>query len=166
VDDAARPVGPGVAGHLLVKGPTTSPFYWNRLDRTRATMLGEWLRTGDVFVQDEDGWFTFAGRADDMVKVGGRWVAPAEVEAHLAEHPAVLEAGVVGRLGADGLTRIHAAVVLTEGARASAGLAEELRSFVAGRAAGYKVPHAIEFVAELPKTATGKVQRFRLRTEE
>jgi len=166
VDDAGRPVGPGVAGHLLVKGPTTSPFYWNRLDRTRATMLGEWLRTGDVFVQDEDGWFTFAGRADDMVKVGGRWVAPAEVEAHLAEHPAVLEAGVVGRSGADGLTRIHAAVVLTEGARASAGLAEELRGFVAGRAAGYKVPHAIEFVAELPKTATGKVQRFRLRTEE
>ncbi len=119
-----------------------------------------------MFVQDEDGWFTFAGRADDMVKVGGRWVAPAEVEAYLAEHPAVLEAGVVGRSGADGLTRIHAAVVLTEGARASAGLAEELRGFVAGRAAGYKVPHAIEFVAELPKTATGKVQRFRLRTEE
>ncbi len=166
VDDADRPVGPGVAGHLLVKGPTTSPFYWNRLDRTRATMLGEWLRTGDVFVQDEDGWFTFAGRVDDMVKVGGRWVAPAEVEAHLAEHPAVLEAGVVGRPGADGLTRIHAAVVLTENTRASASLAEELRSFVAGRAAGYKVPHAIEFVTELPKTATGKVQRFRLRAEE
>lgn len=164
VDDDGRPVAPGAAGHLLIKGPTTSPFYWNRLERTRATMLGEWLRTGDVFVQDEDGWFTFAGRADDMVKVRGLWVSPAEVEAHLAQHPAVLEAGVVGRPGADGLARIHAAVVLKDGARASDALAEELKRFVGARAAGYKVPHAVEFVAELPKTATGKVQRFRLRT--
>ncbi len=163
VDDAGRPVAPGAAGHLLVKGPTTSPFYWNRLERTRATMLGEWLRTGDVFVQDEDGWFTFAGRADDMLKVSGLWVSPAEVEAHLAQHPAVLEAGVVGRPGADGLTRIHAAVVLKDDARATGALAEELKRFVGARAAGYKVPHAVEFVAELPKTATGKVQRFRLR---
>jgi benzoate-CoA ligase family protein len=163
VDDAGRPVGPGVAGHLLIKGPTTSPFYWNRVERTRATMLGEWLRTGDVFVQDEDGGFSFAGRADDMVKVSGLWVSPAEVEARLAEHPAVLEAGVVGRPDAAGLTRIHAAVVLKDGARASDALAQELRGFVAGRAAGYKVPHAVEFVAELPKTATGKIQRFRLR---
>ena len=163
VDDAGRPVGPGAAGYLLIKGPTTSPFYWNRVERTRATMLGEWLRTGDVFVQDEDGGFTFAGRADDMVKVSGLWVSPAEVEAHLAQHPAVLEAGVVGRPDAAGLTRIHAAVVLKDGARASDALAQELRGFVAARAAGYKVPQAIEFVAELPKTATGKIQRFRLR---
>lgn len=164
VDDAERPVTPGTPGHLLIKGPTTSPFYWNRLARTRATMLGEWLRTGDVFVQDEDGWFTFAGRADDMIKVAGLWVSPAEVEAHLVEHPAVLEAGVVGRPGGDGLTTIHAAVVLKDGARASDALAAELRRFVGARAAGYKVPRAVEFVADLPKTATGKVQRFRLRT--
>jgi benzoate-CoA ligase family protein len=163
VDDAGRPVGPGAAGHLLIKGPTTSPFYWNRVERTRATMLGEWLRTGDVFVQDEDGGFTFAGRADDMVKVGGLWVSPAEVEAHLAQHPAVLEAGVVGRPDAAGLTRLHAAVVLKDRGRASDALAQELRGFLAARAAGYKVPQAIEFVAELPKTATGKIQRFRLR---
>ncbi len=163
VDDAGRPVGPGAAGHLLIKGPTTSPFYWNRVERTRATMLGEWLRTGDVFVQDEDGGFTFVGRADDMVKVRGLWVSPAEVEAHLAEHPAVLEAGVVGRPDAAGLARIHAAVVLKDGARASDALAQELRGFVGARAAGYKVPQTIEFVAELPKTATGKIQRFRLR---
>jgi benzoate-CoA ligase family protein len=163
VDDAGQPVVPGAAGHLLIKGPTTSPFYWNRLERTRATMLGEWLRTGDVFVQDEDGGFTFAGRADDMVKVSGRWVSPAEVEAHLVQHPAVLEAGVIGRPDPDGLTRIHAAVVLKDGTRASDTLASELRRLVAARAAGYKVPHAIEFVAELPKTATGKIQRFRLR---
>ena len=163
VDDAGRPVGPGAAGYLLIKGPTTSPFYWNRVERTRATMLGEWLRTGDVFVQDEDGGFTFAGRADDMVKVSGLWVSPAEVEAHLAQHPAVLEAGVVGRPDAAGLTRIHAAVVLKDGARASDALAQELRGFVGARAAGYKVPQTIEFVAELPKTATGKIQRFRLR---
>jgi len=163
VDDAGRPVGPGAAGYLLIKGPTTSPFYWNRVERTRATMLGEWLRTGDVFVQDEDGGFTFVGRADDMVKVRGLWVSPAEVEAHLAEHPAVLEAGVVGRPDAAGLARIHAAVVLKDGARASDALAQELRGFVGARAAGYKVPQTIEFVAELPKTATGKIQRFRLR---
>jgi len=163
VDDAGRPVGPGAAGHLLIKGPTTSPCYWNRVERTRATMLGEWLRTGDVFVQDEDGGFTFVGRADDMVKVRGLWVSPAEVEAHLAEHPAVLEAGVVGRPDAAGLARIHAAVVLKDGARASDALAQELRGFVGARAAGYKVPQTIEFVAELPKTATGKIQRFRLR---
>ena len=163
VDDAGRPVGPGAAGHLLIKGPTTSPCYWNRVERTRATMLGEWLRTGDVFVQDEDGGFTFAGRADDMVKVSGLWVSPAEVEAHLAQHAAVLEAGVVGRRDAAGLTRIHAAVVLKDGARASDALAQELRGFVGARAAGYKVPQTIEFVAELPKTATGKIQRFRLR---
>lgn len=163
VDDAGQPVGPGEVGHLLVKGPTTAPYYWNRRERTRATMLGEWLRTGDMFARDADGWFTFAGRADDMVKVGGLWVSPVEVEAHLAEHPAVLEAGVAGRAGTDGLARIHAAVVLKEGARASDALAEELRRFVRGRAAGYKVPDAIGFVAELPKTATGKVQRFRIR---
>jgi benzoate-CoA ligase family protein len=163
VDDAGRPVGPGEVGHLLVKGPTTALYYWNRLERTRATMLGEWLRTGDMFVQDEDGWFTFAGRADDMVKVGGRWVSPAEVEAALVGHPAVLEAGVAGRPGPDGLARIHAAVVLKEGARASDALGDELVRFVRARAAGYKAPHTLEFVAELPKTATGKIQRFRLR---
>jgi benzoate-CoA ligase len=152
-----------VAGHLLVKGETTAPYYWNRRERTRHTMLGEWLRTGDVFRQDAEGWFYFEGRADDMLKVAGQWVSPAEVEAHLVAHGAVLEAGVVGDTDAHGLTTPRACVVLKDGVAGSPALASELRQFVRGRAAGYKVPGVVEFVADLPKTATGKVQRFRLR---
>jgi benzoate-CoA ligase len=164
VDDAGAPAPPGAEGHLLVKGPTCAAYYWNRLDRTRATMQGEWLRTGDVFRQDAEGWFYFAGRSDDMLKVGGQWVSPAEVEARLVEHPAVLEAGVAGVEDAHGLTRPVAFVVLRPGWTASPALGAELRETVRARAAGYKTPAAVEFVDELPKTATGKVQRFRLRT--
>ena len=169
VDDAGDPTPTGTVGHLLIKGETLSPYYWNRLERTRATMLGEWVRTGDMFSQDADGYFYFAGRSDDMLKVAGQWVSPAEIEALLVEHPAVLEAGVVGAADADGLTTAHAFIVLTSGhAPASAteteALAAELRGWVKQRAAGYKVPRVIEFVADLPKTATGKIQRFRLRT--
>jgi benzoate-CoA ligase len=163
VDDAGAPVPVGDVGQLLVKGETTAPYYWNRLARTRQTMLGEWLRTGDMFRQDAEGWFYFEGRADDMLKVAGQWVSPAEVEAHLAEHPAVLEAGVVGDLDARGLTAPRACVVLKEGVAATSALAAELREFVRRRAAGFKVPALVEFVPDLPKTATGKVQRFRLR---
>lgn len=163
VDDAGAPVPTGTVGHLLVKGPTCAVTYWNRLDRTRATMLGEWLRTGDMFQQDAEGWFYFAGRADDMLKVGGMWVAPAEVEARLVEHPAVLEAGVAGVEDASGLTKPVAFVVLRPDRSPSPALAAELRELVRARAAGYKAPAAVQFVPELPKTATGKVQRFRLR---
>jgi benzoate-CoA ligase family protein len=163
VDDDGAPVPVGAAGHLLVKGETTAPYYWNRLERTRRTMLGEWLRTGDVFRQDAEGWFYFEGRADDMLKVAGQWVSPAEVEAHLVAHPAVLEAGVVGETDARGLTAPRACVVLKDGRAGTPALAAELREFVRGRAAGHKVPGAVEFVADLPKTATGKIQRFRLR---
>jgi benzoate-CoA ligase family protein len=163
VDDDGAPVPPGAVGHLLVKGETTALYYWNRRARTRATMQGEWLRTGDMFRQDGDGWFYFEGRADDMLKVGGQWVSPAEVEAHLVAHPAVLEAGVVEERDARGLTTPRACVVLRAGVSPSAALAAELREFVRGRAAGYKVPGVVEFVDELPKTATGKIQRFRLR---
>lgn len=163
VDDAGEPVPPGAVGHLVIKGETTAPYYWNRLERTRRTMLGEWLRTGDMFSVDAAGWFTFAGRADDMLKVGGMWVSPAEVEAHLVQHPSVLEAGVVGREDGDGLTKVHAAVVLKNAGAASDALREELRQFVKAHVAGYKVPRWIEFVPDLPKTATGKIQRFRLR---
>jgi len=163
VDDGGRPVLPGSVGHLLVKGPTTAPYYWNRLERTRATMLGEWLRTGDMFWQDTDGYFYFAGRSDDMLKVGGMWVSPAEIEATLVAHPAVIEAGVVGRLDGDGLVKPRAFVVLKVGQLPSPDLAGELMAFVKSRLAGYKSPRWIEFVGELPKTATGKIQRFRLR---
>ncbi|MGH7388198.1 MAG: benzoate-CoA ligase family protein [Candidatus Rokuibacteriota bacterium] len=163
VDDEGRDVAGGVVGHLLIKGPTTAPYYWNRLERTRATMLGEWLRTGDMFSRDADGYYYFAGRADDMLKVGGMWVSPAEVEARLVEHPAVLEAGVAGRPDADGLIKPHACVVLKPGETASPALLEDVAAFARAGLAGYKVPRWIEAVPDLPKTATGKIQRFRLR---
>jgi benzoate-CoA ligase family protein len=163
VDDDGAEVATGTAGHLLLKGETTSPSYWRRRERTRRTMLGEWLRTGDMFRRDAEGWFYFEGRSDDMLRVGGRWVSPAEVEGHLAAHPAVLEAGVVGEPDARGLTAPCAFVVLKQGRAASPALAEALRAFVRERAAGFKVPARVEFVADLPRTATGKVQRFRLR---
>jgi len=163
VDDADRPVCPGQVGHLLIKGPTTAPYYWNRLERTRATMLGEWLRTGDMFWQDTDGYFYFAGRSDDMLKVGGQWVSPAEVEAALVAHPSVIEAGVVGRSDGDGLVKPQAFVVLKDGLPPSSALAAELTAFVRERLAGYKSPRWIEFVAELPKNNYGKVLKTELR---
>jgi len=163
VDDDGAAVPVGTVGHLLVKGATTASGYWNRRERTRSTMLGEWLRTGDMFRQDADGWFYFEGRADDMLKVAGQWVSPAEVEAHLVAHPAVLEAGVIGAADGRGLVVPCAYVVLKAERQASAALATELRDFVRGRAAAFKAPARIDFVADLPKTATGKIQRFRLR---
>lgn len=163
VDDQGRPVAPGMVGQLLIKGDSTSPGYWNRHERTRATMQGEWLRTGDMFYQDTDGYFFFCGRTDDMLKVGGMWVAPAEVEAALGEHPSIAEVAVVGRGDADGLTKPHAFCVLREGTTGSDALAAELREGVRKRLGGYKSPRWVDFVPELPKTATGKIQRFALR---
>jgi benzoate-CoA ligase family protein len=163
VDDAGRDVTPGAGGHLLIKGPTTAPYYWNRADRTRATMLGEWLRTGDMASRDGDGYFHFAGRADDMLKVGGQWVSPGEIEARLVAHPLVLEAAVVAQLDGAGLVTPHASVVLANGASASAALERELRAWLRDGLAHHKVPRTLAFVDELPKTATGKIQRFRLR---
>ena len=163
VDDDGRDVATGDIGHLLIRGATIAPYYWNRLERTRATMLGEWLRTGDMMSCDDDGYYYFAGRGDDMLKVSGMWVSPAEVEGALMTHPAIAEAGVVGATDASGLLRPRAAVVLKDGTAPSPSLESDLREFVRGRLAGYKVPAAIVFVPELPKTATGKIQRFRLR---
>ena len=161
VDDESRPVEPGQIGHLLIKGPTTALYYWKRRERTRRAMLGEWLSTGDMVSRDADGYFYVAGRADDMLKIGGQWVSPGEIEARLVEHPAVQEAGVVGREDADGLTKLCAYVALTPGHSATG---EDLRGWVRGRLAGFKAPRWIEIVPDLPKTATGKIQRFRLRT--
>jgi benzoate-CoA ligase len=163
VSDDGRPVAPGMVGHLLVKGDSTAPGYWNRHEATRATMQGEWLRTGDMFYQDTDGYFFFCGRSDDMLKVGGMWVSPAEVEACLAEHPAVLEAAVVGRPDDDGLVKPHAYCVLKPDAAPEPDLPGALRQLVRSRLAGYKAPRWVDVVAELPRTSTGKVQRFRLR---
>ena len=164
MDEDGQPIPIGTVGHLMIRGETTAPCYWRRLERTRATMQGEWLRTGDMMWRDEEGYFYFAGRSDDMLKVSGMWVSPAEVEGALCTHPAILEAAVVGRREGEGLVTPCASVVLNDGWTASSLLAAELQKFVRDRVAGYKAPRAIEFVAELPRTATGKIQRFRLRT--
>ncbi len=163
VDGEGRPVLPGATGELLIKGETTAACYWNRHAQSRRTMQGEWLRTGDMFFQDTDGYFYFQGRGDDMLKVGGVWVSPVEVETCLLEHPDVLEAGVIGRRDADGLIRAHAFCVLKDGAAGDEALSSALTEHVRCRLAGYKSPRWIEFVAELPRTSTGKIQRFRLR---
>jgi benzoate-CoA ligase family protein len=163
VDDEGQPVAAGEIGNLLVKGDSICSMYWNRRDQTRATIQGEWIRTGDKYSQDADGWFFYAGRCDDMLKVGGIWVSPMDVENALIEHSAVLECGVIGRCDHDRLVKPAAYVVLREGIAGSPELAAALREFVCGRLADYKRPRWVEFVPSLPKTATGKIQRFRLR---
>jgi len=164
VDDDGRPVSAGEMGNLRVKGDSTMAYYWNKHDKTKDTLFGPWIQTGDKYSRDQDGYFWYAGRADDMLKVGGIWVSPVEVEATLIKHAAVLESAVVGKEDSDRLVKPQAFVVLKEPAQASAGLAEELKAFVKDKIAPYKYPRWIEFVSELPKTATGKIQRFKLRT--
>ena len=153
----------GEEGSLWVQGPTACTGYWNDRTRTLATFHGPWTRTGDRYVRDADGAWTYAGRADDMLKVGGIWVSPFEVESALSSHDAVLEAAVVGAEDADGLTKPKAFVVLKDRAAAPPGLIDALKAHVKDRLAPYKYPRWIELVDELPKTATGKIQRFRLR---
>ncbi|HYB40384.1 MAG TPA: AMP-binding protein, partial [Candidatus Methylomirabilis sp.] len=164
VDDEGRPVPAGEVGNLRVKGDSTMAYYWNQHEKTKDALLGHWIHTGDKYYQDADGYFWYCGRGDDMLKVGGIWVSPIEVENTLVGHPAVLEAAVVGREDTDRLVKPVAYVVLKEGQVASAALDAELKSFVKNRIAPYKYPRWIEFVPDLPKTATGKIQRFKLRT--
>jgi acyl-coenzyme A synthetase/AMP-(fatty) acid ligase len=163
VDEQGHPVPSGELGDLLVRGDSTCAFYWNRHERTKDTIVGHWIRTGDKYRQDDDGFFWFAGRSDDMLKVGGIWVSPAEVEHLLLEHPAVQACGVTGREDQDGLVKPVAHVVPRPGHEAGPGLAAELQQFARQRLAEYKRPRWIEFVDALPLTATGKVQRFKLR---
>jgi benzoate-CoA ligase len=165
VDDRGNPVAPGETGDLLVRGSTSAKFYWNQHARSRATFEGQWTRTGDRFRVDSQGDYVFAGRADDMLKVGGIYVSPIEVESALIAHPAVHEAAVVGKEDSDRLIKPIAFVVLAKGFLPSDALAGELKIFVKARLAPYKYPRWIEFVADLPKTATGKIQRFKLRAE-
>jgi benzoate-CoA ligase family protein len=163
VDEEGRDVPRGEIGDLLVAGDSIASGYWNQHERTKQAFRGEWFLSGDKYHQDPDGFYWYCGRSDDMLKAGGQWVSPAEVEATLIQHPAVLEVGVVGNGDRDGLVKPYAFVVLKTGQPPNDALAQELQAFVRDKIAPYKYPRWIEFVAELPKTATGKIQRFRLR---
>jgi benzoate-CoA ligase len=163
VDGNGKEVERGKVGILMIKGDSTAAYYWNKHEKTKYAMRGEWFYTGDTYYQDEDGYFWYAGRGDDMLKVGGIWVSPVEVESTLVEHEAVLECAVVGAPDEKGLIKTKSFVVLRRGYEASAELAKELQEFVKGKIAPYKYPRWVEFVKELPKTATGKIQRFKLR---
>ena len=165
VDEEGREVAPREIGDLLVKGDSTSPFYWNQHEKSNQTFLGEWCFTGDKYYQDEAGMYFYTGRSDDLFKVGGQWLSPIEVEGMILEHPAVLECGVVGAEDADGLMKPRAHVVLKEGYAPSSELANEIQEWVKERVAPayYKYPRWVEFEAELSKTATGKLQRYKLR---
>jgi benzoate-CoA ligase len=163
VDEAGHPVKDGEIGELQVAGPTSAAFYWNQRERSRETFLGPWTRSGDKYVRDTEGYYTYCGRTDDMLKVGGIYVSPFEVEAALLSHEAVLEAAVVGEADEQKLVKPKAYIVPKPGQRPGAALAEALQLHVKSRLAPYKYPRWIEFVEELPKTATGKIQRFKLR---
>ena len=165
VDDEGREVPVGEVGNLMVKGDANSPYYWNKHEQTKRTMQGEWLRTGDTYYRDAEGYYWYCGRSDDMLKVGGLWVSPIEIENTLMEHPSVLEAAVVGDQDADGLVKPKAYVILKSEFRASDELGTQLQDHVKNKLAPYKYPRWVEFVDELPKTVTGKIQRFRLRSE-
>ncbi|MGA8619208.1 MAG: benzoate-CoA ligase family protein [Candidatus Sulfotelmatobacter sp.] len=163
VGDSGSKVGAGEVGELWVAGPTSCSHYWNHPEKSRSTFVGEWTRTGDKYRQNPAGDLVYCGRADDMIKVGGVWVSPMEVESALASHEAVLEAVVVGSPDEDGLLKPRAFVVVKPGIPADGELRQKLKDFVKGKLAPYKYPRWVQFVPEFPKTATGKVQRFRLR---
>jgi 4-hydroxybenzoate-CoA ligase len=163
VDEHGRDVPDGEVGEMLVKGPSAAEGYWNQRERSRSTFEGGWTRSGDKYIRGGDGFYTYQGRTDDMFKVSGIWVSPFEVESALAGHDAVLEAAVVPKEDADGLVKPKAFIVLKPGKAAGNGLPEELKEHVKARAGMWKYPRWIEFVDGLPKTATGKIQRFKLR---
>ena len=163
VDEDGGELPSGEVGTLLIKGDSIALGYWNKHEQTKKTMLGEWIDTRDKFYVDKDGFYYYAGRTDDMMKVSGQWVGPSDVEAVLQAHPAVLESGVVGLPDAENLIKVAAYIVLKEGRGPSADLAKELQGFVKKSTAPHKYPRWIEFVEDLPKTATGKIRRFKLR---
>ena len=163
VGEDERELPPGETGNLWVSGDSACAYYWNKHEKTKATIRGNWMVTGDKYHLDAEGYYTYEGRSDDMLKVSGQWVSPAEVEAALMEHPAVLECGVVGAKDKDELVKPKAFVLLKQGQQGGEALGEELKQFVKGRITPYKYPRWVEFVDELPKTATGKIQRYKLR---
>jgi len=165
-DDNGAPVAAGAIGDLYIKGPSAALMYWNNRDKTRQCFLGDWLKSGDKYTCDADGYYTYAGRSDDMIKVSGQYVSPVEVENILVQHEAVLEAAVIGVPDHDGLVKTKAYVVLRPGFEPDANTGAALQSYVKQHLAPFKYPRQINFTEELPKTATGKIQRFRLRQLE
>ena len=163
VDEKGNDVKQGELGELLIKGSTSANLYWNNRAKSRSTFIGEWTRSGDKYSQDADGYYVYGGRSDDMLKVSGIYVSPAEVEAALVSHDAVLEAAVVGAEDENRLVKPKAYIVLKAGRTGDEKLQAALQQHVKDRLAPYKYPRWIEFLPELPKTATGKIQRFKLR---
>jgi benzoate-CoA ligase family protein len=164
VDEQGAEVKPGELGELQIAGSTSAAYYWNNREKSRSTFVGEWTKSGDKYSQDGDGYYVYGGRSDDMLKVSGIYVSPAEVEAALVSHEAVLESAVVGAEDDNKLVKPKAYVVLKPGQSASEPLKQALQQHVKDKLAPYKYPRWIEFIPELPKTATGKIQRFKLRT--
>jgi len=163
VDESGHDIPDGEVGTLWVKGDSAAAYYYRHHEKTKQSMLGEWFNTGDKYYRDSEGYFYYQGRTDDMLKVGGIWVSPIEIEETVLHHPAVLEAAVVGKADEADLIKPKAFVVLKPGHEPSAALAAEIQAFVKKSIAAYKYPRWVEFVPELPKTATGKLQRHKLR---
>lgn len=162
-DEHGQSVPAGTIGDLYIKGPSAALMYWHNRIKSMDTFQGPWLKSGDKYTCDADGYYTYAGRSDDMIKVSGQYVSPIEVENTLAQHDAVLEAAVIGVTGSDGLTKTTAYVVLRNGESGDPDIEHELQAYVKQHLAPFKYPRSIHFIDDLPKTATGKIQRFRLR---
>lgn len=163
LDEQGQPVPLGKIGTLWLKSDASCAAYWNRHERTKQTIKGDWISTGDQFYQDKDGYYWFTGRTDDMLKVSGVWVSPVEIENVLLEHEAVAEVAVAAQQDQHGLTKPVAWVVLRAGFAGSPELVSKLLEFVTARLPSYKRPRNVQFVSQLPRTATGKIRRFKLR---
>ena len=163
VDENGKPVPKGERGRLWIRSESAAKYYWNKPEKTAETMVDGWLNTGDTYRQDDDGYFIYDGRSDDMLKVGGIWCSPVEIENCLIVHPAVFEAAVVGHADDNQLIKPKVFVVLKQAGSGSPALTEELMALCKKTLAPYKYPRWVEYVTELPKTATGKIQRFKLR---
>jgi 4-hydroxybenzoate-CoA ligase len=166
VDEKGRELGTDEIGELIIRGPSAAEGYWNQRAKSQRTFAGEWTYTGDKYRRDADGYYYYCGRTDDMFKVSGMWVSPFDVEAALTSHEAVLEAAVIGKQDADGLVKPKAFIVLKNGYVADDGLLERLKVHVKQHAGAWKYPRWIDVRTDLPHTATGKIQRFKLRDED
>jgi benzoate-CoA ligase family protein len=165
VDDQGNDLPDGEIGTLLVKGDSIAAFYYRQHEKTTKSMLGEWFNTGDKYYRDSEGFYHYCGRGDDMLKVGGIWVSPIEIEDTLMSHPAVLEVAVVGKKDESFLIKPKAFIILKKGYQPSDELAKEMQQYVKKNIAPYKYPRWVEFVETLPKTSTGKIQRYKLRED-